>query len=214
MTEITPFWGNEDSSITFCETNYNTSPYIAEYYNTLSGLIYSFVGLYFLNTNIKSSAYAMIVLGLSTSFFHGTMRYYGQWCDEMSMLYLSFMLIKEIHPNIPYIYLFGMFGLYGMYWQEFAMFFYMFMLMQTYVYLLSMEFRKIKENNYYFVIKEISIYFAMGFWLLDMFLCNYGREYFHAGWHIFTGISLWSGGKLISNYKKHELMEIKLLKSE
>jgi hypothetical protein len=77
-----------------------------------------------------------------------------------------------------------------------------------------MEFRKIKENNYYFVIKEISIYFAMGFWLLDVFLCNYGGEYFHAGWHIFTGISLWSGGKLISNYKKHELMEIKVLKSE
>ena len=50
MTELVEFWGPEDSSITFCEKNYDNSKYIAEYYNTLSAFGSTIVGIYFLNT--------------------------------------------------------------------------------------------------------------------------------------------------------------------
>jgi hypothetical protein len=200
-----PYWGLEDSSITFCETNYATSKYVAEYFNTLSGFSYSIVGLYFLNTNIRNSAWAMILLGLSTSFFHGTMRYYGQWCDEISMIYLSFMLIKEVHPGLSYTLFYILLGLYFMFWDTFAAFFIMFMLMQTYIYLLSMEFRVLKENNYLFIAKDVSIYLAMGCWAIDIMYCK-DTEYFHAYWHLLTSISLYLGGKLISNYKRFQYL--------
>ena len=45
----------------------------------------------------------MIALGFTTAIFHGTMRYWGQWCDELSMIYLSFMLIKEIIMICEYV---------------------------------------------------------------------------------------------------------------
>ncbi len=194
------FWGQEDSSISFCETNYATSKYVAEYFNTLSGFSYSLVGLYFLNTNIRKSAWAMILLGLSTAFFHGTMRYYGQWCDEMSMIYLSFHLIKEVHPQLSYTLLWILLGIYLMFWDSFGVFFTMFMSMQTYIYLLSMEFRVLQEESYLFIAKDISVYLAMGCWAMDIYCKDI--EYFHAYWHILTSISLYLGGTLMSNHKR------------
>ena len=155
MTELIEFWGPEDSSITFCEKNYDNSKYIAEYYNTLTAFTTCMVGIYFLNSRLrKESAYAMIALGFTTAIFHGTMRYWGQWCDELSMLYLSFMLIKEVHNNLSYMFLGWMVVTYLMYWDTFIVFFIMFMGMQTYLYLLSMNIRHIKDNNRLFLAKE------------------------------------------------------------
>ena len=36
------------------------------------------------------------MLGIGTATLHGTLRYYGQWFDEIAMLILSFYIIKEL----------------------------------------------------------------------------------------------------------------------
>ena len=90
------FWGEKDTSISFCEKQYEHSQYIAEYYNSLSGLVYSIIGFYFLNTKLKKMGYTLVLLGLGTFTLHATQRWYGQWLDELSMLLLSFQAIKYL----------------------------------------------------------------------------------------------------------------------
>ena len=90
------FWGTPDVSVSFCEDKYVVSNYIAEYYNTMSALSYVIVGLFFYKTRLKNLSKIIILLGLGTALLHGTLRFYGQWLDEVSMLILSFYIIKEV----------------------------------------------------------------------------------------------------------------------
>ena len=93
------FWGKPDVSVSFCEDKYVVSDYIAEYYNTMSALSYVIVGILFYRTRLKKLSIIMILLGLGTALLHGTLRFYGQWLDETSMLILSFFIIKEIRKE-------------------------------------------------------------------------------------------------------------------
>jgi len=90
------FWGTPDVSVSFCEDKYVVSNYIAEYYNTMSALSYVIVGLLFYKTRLKKLSKIIILLGLGTALLHSTLRFYGQWLDEISMLILSFYIIQEL----------------------------------------------------------------------------------------------------------------------
>jgi len=211
------FWGLQDSSITFCEDDYTRSQYIAEYYNTISGLTYSLVGMWYLNTRLsKESCYSLIALGLSTSLFHGTMRYYGQMADEISMLVLSFYLIKEIHEDIPIQALGFLVSTYFMANDLFPIFFIMFMSLQVYLYLLTDYI--IKETGEWSddsvkrlaIKKNYATLLGAICWLTDMLFCDYiGVSYLHALWHIFTSVALYYGCEILLTYKIN-----KILKSE
>tara|TARA_B100000424_G_C22938132_1_gene499169 strand:- start:2293 stop:2937 length:645 start_codon:yes stop_codon:yes gene_type:complete len=211
------FWGLQDSSISFCEEHYVQSQFIAEYYNTISGLTYSLVGLWFYKTSLsKEIVYSLIILGLSTALFHGTMRYYGQIADELSMLVLSFYLIKEVHENLPIQALGFIVSSYFMANDLFSVFFIMFMSLQVYLYLLTDYIIKetskwrgdsviklVKRKNYTLLIGSIC-------WVMDILFCDYiGVSYLHALWHIFTGMSLYYGCEILLTYKVD-----KILKSE
>ena len=93
------FWGLQDSSITFCEEDYIRSQYIAEYYNTLTAAAYVIIGCLFFNTRFKNISVLVMLMGLGTAILHGTLRYYGQWLDEVAMLLLSFFLIKYLRER-------------------------------------------------------------------------------------------------------------------
>ena len=105
------FWGKKDTSINFCEKPYEESKYIAEFYNTISGLSYVLVGLYYFNTSIYRTAITQILLGAGTMMLHGTLRWYGQIADELSMVTMMFMYIKEVQ-NISYNWLVLLYVLY------------------------------------------------------------------------------------------------------
>lgn len=215
---MTGFWGLQDSSITFCEEDYITSQYVAEYYNSISGLAYSLVGLWYLNTSLsKETCYSLIALGLSTSLFHGTMRYYGQMADELSMLVLSYYLIKEVHTDMPIELLGVIVSSYLMAFDMFPIFFIMFFSLQCYLYLLTDEVLKDFDDDWKKVwisklinYKNYSLLTGAFFWLIDIFLCDYlDFKYYHALWHILTALSLWFGCDILRIYKVE-----KLLKSE
>ena len=88
------YWGKKDTSVTFCEKPYIENMYIAEFYNTISGSLYIFVSIPFLNTNINNIALTGIFLGLGTIMLHMTQRFYGQICDELSMLCLCYLILN------------------------------------------------------------------------------------------------------------------------
>lgn len=85
------------STVDWCETNYNVLPYIAEFWNTISGLCLIFSGILFQLHNKKISKYSnfyrisnlLIFVGFGTMLFHGTLYYPFQLLDELPMLFLS-----------------------------------------------------------------------------------------------------------------------------
>ena len=194
------FWGKPDVSVSFCEEKYVVSDYIAEYYNTMSALAYVIVGIFFYKTRLKKLSIIMILLGLGTALLHGTLRFYGQWFDEISMLILSFFIIKEIrrerfNKRTNNLYLLALILPYFVFERFFCYFFLVFCSLQIYIYLIARK--KIKKYTLeYYLIKSYSIILLLSgiCWVLDQLFCEYVRNYqLHAVWHAGTALSLLLG---------------------
>ena len=198
------FWGKPDVSVSFCEEKYVVSDYIAEYYNTMSALSYVIVGILFYRTRLKELSIIMILLGLGTALLHGTLRFYGQWLDEISMLILSFFIIKEIrkerfNKRTNNLYLLSLILPYFIFERFFCYFFLVFCSLQIYIYLIARK--KIKKYTLeYYLIKSYSIILLLSgiCWVLDQLFCEYVRDYqLHAVWHAGTALSLLLGLKAL-----------------
>lgn len=193
------FWGNKDTSVTFCEETYKNSKYVAEFYNTLSGISYSLVGLYFYKQKMKDIGLILIILGLGTCILHATQRFYGQWLDEGSMITLCFFIIKKLRlrlnktteNKILYFLLIGY-----LYLQRFFCYFLiLFTGLLIYIYRLA---QKIDINKKYFQIYLYVFIFSAVCWALDQVMCQYVKLYYlHAVWHIGTSIAIYFGVKSI-----------------
>jgi hypothetical protein len=93
------FWGNVTATIDWCEPNYYVSPYIAEFFNTISniGFIASgFFGIYIhphLEFRYIVAYGSMIIVGLGSAAFHTTLKWHAQLGDEVcsSSFFLSFL---------------------------------------------------------------------------------------------------------------------------
>lgn len=95
MSTPVGFWGNQTSTITFCETKYEVTIYVAEFWNTLSNLVYIVPSIF---AAIRYSKYKpvdwkfvslfimLIFMGMGSWMFHMTMKYYMQLWDELSMV--------------------------------------------------------------------------------------------------------------------------------
>jgi dihydroceramidase len=96
-----PFWGPATSNFNFCETDYLNTPYIAEFINTLTNLIYVFYSLNAISRNVSRSPstyaglarsgpwFGILAVGIGSIVFHATMKPYTQWADDLSMLVAS-----------------------------------------------------------------------------------------------------------------------------
>ncbi len=195
------YWGTPDVSVSFCEDKYIVSNYIAEYYNTMSALSYVIVGLMFSRTRLKRLSKIIMMLGVGTALLHGTLRFYGQWLDEVSMLILSFYIIKEVRwirfkKSTSELYLFPLIIPYFVLQKYFSYFFIIFASLQIYTYKITKkDYEKASKREYY-LIKAYSIVliFSTFCWLLDQLVCEYVREYnLHAVWHSGTALSLLLG---------------------
>ena len=191
------FWGEPDASIQFCEDKYIYSSWIAEYYNTLTALFYILVGLLFIRTKIAKIAWAVIGVGVGSVLLHGTLRCYGQWADEISMLCVSFTAFQYFHPTIKSFILPTLIIIYAFLHHYFIFFFTLFILMN-----IPLLYITYKRNNIY---GRIYLFcFGMGFvcWCLDQCLCDYVQDfYLHAWWHIWTAIGILFALLELLNYK-------------
>jgi dihydroceramidase len=91
-----PLTANTD----WCEPNYQVSPYVAEFGNTLSSIIIIFNGLYGMYQHYNQVeiqyiyAYAcFLVVGIGSCLFHGTLMREFQLADELPMLWSNGVFI-------------------------------------------------------------------------------------------------------------------------
>ena len=92
------YWGLPTSTIDWCEQNYAVTPYVAEFFNTVSSLAMVLAGV--LGAGRRSTdgqvriAFALLMLvGLGSIAFHATLRRQLQMLDELPMLYLVTWLV-------------------------------------------------------------------------------------------------------------------------
>src|SRR5277367_4944329 len=85
--------------IDWCEPNYVYSRYIAEFWNTISNLIFLVMGFYgikYCRINRLPSVYyytflTYMLIGVFSAYFHATLTIYGQLLDEIG-IYVTIML--------------------------------------------------------------------------------------------------------------------------
>ncbi|KAM8939283.1 alkaline ceramidase 1 [Pelodytes ibericus] len=91
-------FARHSSEIDWCETNYLHSEYVAEYYNTVSNVVFFVVGplmMYLLHPYASKRSLAVhlvwimfIIVGLFSAYYHMTLSYVGQLLDELSILWV------------------------------------------------------------------------------------------------------------------------------
>ena len=100
------FWGIPTASIDWCEQNYAVTPFVAEFWNTLSSLAMVTAGLVGLSSRrfareIRVAFALLVLVGLGSVAFHGTLRFELQMLDELPMLYLVTWLVWLLVENGP-----------------------------------------------------------------------------------------------------------------
>ena len=195
------YWGNPDATVSFCEDKYKVTTYIAEYYNTMSAFSYIIVGCLFYFTKIKNISKVLILLGIGTMVLHSTLRFYGQWLDELSMLVLSFSIIRYLRNDLfkkktSKKFLLCICFLYFCFCRSFLYFFITFTLMQIYIFNLAQKKRNIKNKfeNKLITCYTISLVVAIVCWFLDQTACSYVKDLqLHACWHVGTALAMLFG---------------------
>lgn len=206
-----------DALFDWCETNYEISDYIAEFFNTITNSIYVIVGIWtfleFNNNNIFSRlqycGIALILVGLGSFAYHGTITRWGQACDELAILYwevsVLFSLFEKSQSffNKWYFYLLLAILETALYWQmdKYPVIGWaIYHPLHTAIDLSSFGILYYKTNYQYnctvgnqlFKNGVILIVIAFISWGLDMWFCDIFRNYYlHAfGWHLFSGMAI------------------------
>jgi len=98
------FWGIPTSTLDWCERNYEVSPFIAEFWNTISNLgmiippifgIYEIVKLGLERKFILTHIF-LIVVGIGSWAFHMTLLWPMQLADELPMVWGNSILIYQL----------------------------------------------------------------------------------------------------------------------
>ncbi|KAF2071753.1 hypothetical protein CYY_006938 [Polysphondylium violaceum] len=107
------YWGEPTSNIDWCENNYVQSPYIAEFYNSVTSAIisaYALYGIYLLTRmhnsyhhnlmakegfigRLNIAYFSLFLVGAGSVAFHATLLYQNQLFDELPMIYTSLILL-------------------------------------------------------------------------------------------------------------------------
>ena len=166
----------------------------------MGGPLYILGAMPFLTTHINNSALTGIFLGLGTIMLHMTQRFYGQICDELSMLCLCYLILNKINKNKypKKILLFNIL----LYIQNHKNYIYFICIFTIQILLIIYESKNIKNNKKIFKRNVFLMSMIIGtiLWILDQKFCKYVNKYqLHAFWHIFTSIGLLSGLSLLND---------------
>ena len=215
------------SSLSWCEKSYVVTPYIAEFWNTITGLSICISSLILLKENRtnKNTNILLLFVGIGTILFHGTLLYIWQLLDEIPMLLivneynkkLMLILNKKPYNDIYIRYIIYVIICSYFYDPKLQVFLFQFTIM---VYILTLIYQSyifnqltcskynlpenvltnIKRNNRIGLMILIT---SMIVWNLDNHMCNYVNKFqLHAVWHILTSIGIYYCEHIINTYIK------------
>lgn len=186
------------TSVNFCEQDHLHSPYIVEYYNTLSSIPMIFLGyygFYYYKKLHNKHNYRFIILlliGIGSTLFHATMHRLTQLLDEIPMIWLNSFLIYEMFPSYFFFILSFLITIIYSIYHSYSIFLIYFGLTGLLVFLIPLQ---LKKNFLAKRLLTISLsLFIIGFikWIIDNTMCSYVHDYYlHAWWHIWSGFSVY-----------------------
>ncbi|XP_024371916.1 alkaline ceramidase [Physcomitrium patens] len=99
------YWGPITASTEWCEKNYEVTPMVAEFYNTISnvpGIILAIIGLYYAISQKFERRFSVlhlstIALCIGSSLFHATLKYAQQQSDETPMVWVMLLYIYVLY---------------------------------------------------------------------------------------------------------------------
>ncbi|KAK2807621.1 hypothetical protein FQN51_000058 [Onygenales sp. PD_10] len=98
------FWSPVTSTLNWCEEDYYFTPYAAEIVNTLTNLVFVFLGCKGISNCIRNghdpvflvAFISYVVIGIGSTCFHATLKYSMQLLDELSMIYTTCVLFYAV----------------------------------------------------------------------------------------------------------------------
>jgi dihydroceramidase len=102
------FWGVLDTTHAFCEPHYAQSWYFAEFYNSISSLVYCAAAWYLLkklpgDRLLQTANVWLAVLGTGSMLFHCTMKYSMQLLDEGPMVgWMTTIILAQLSCGRPF----------------------------------------------------------------------------------------------------------------
>ena len=93
------------STVDWCEINNEQSVIIVEYWNSISSLFISFLGVISVYYYPKSAIlyHTLIPIGISSFYFHATLSLFGQMLDEF---FIAYSIVIALHYINKYVYKF------------------------------------------------------------------------------------------------------------
>jgi dihydroceramidase len=227
------YWGPIEANHAFCEPHYMMSPYIVEWFNCTSSIIYILLALtvsfpkdVFLNTAARGW---LVLVGVGSMLFHGTMRYIFQLSDEIPMVgFLSTLMIAKLafwNKNktrmvaITLVMLFGV-GLLIVYvvldqYEVFIHGFAVMVLIDTVLTISlldsSARFGKVEVRAY--LVSLVAIVLGRIAWELEHLLCfKYPQVWpLHVVWHFFSCLSAYAAMVTVYVIRARKNYEIQCL---
>lgn len=208
------YWGAVSASIDWCERNYAISHYVAEFWNTVSGIPLLILSLFGFYLSVKDGlekrlALAHLFMGavfIGTMCFHATLLYSAQLLDELPMIYGCTVVMytlfglndKTNSSNVKRIIALVVLSISGTTWM--VLYRHSPLPLQiTYGALngvlairaawIEMYFpTKSTKSRKLLIVTAITYLTGFGCWLLDRHACHHVIEFnLHAAWHILSG---------------------------
>ncbi|TMW57008.1 hypothetical protein Poli38472_002933 [Pythium oligandrum] len=218
----TGFWGQPTATVDWCEPNYQHSFYIAEFWNTVSNLLFVILGLYGLVRSMKQGFewrfhtlfLSVIITGFGSAMFHGTLQQMHQQFDETPMIWGILVWIYIVFeneykklgiPNAVVVAALTIFGggfalLHSIY--HFTLVFQLFFGILAWLCLFRLcgHYAQVKDPRAKAVARSFlrNTLLGFGFWMLDYHYCSQLKllpfnPQGHAWWHILVGIGSYHG---------------------
>jgi len=198
------------STVDWCEINYEKSPLIAEFWNTLSSIVLIIAGFigYISHRNLKGSfVYIILTLvGFGSISFHSMLTASSQMLDEIPMIFLVVQLVinsvnmRKIWSYLLYIsailHSLLIFCTTGTPKFEFIVFQTSILISGICIFFSLYNFSK-KNKDAMNLFKTGTSIFICGWimWLIDFFFCSFLQKnfnpQFHAWWHILSAIGVY-----------------------
>jgi dihydroceramidase len=195
------FWGEPDTLVTWCEEKYAVSPYISEFHNMWTNIIYLIVPIFI--KNFRLNVY-ILTMGVGSILFHGTSRYYFQLLDEIPMILVTTEFFNMYHNRTPltrkwwFYTLLYFSSMIGMIFYVFVGFYNLFITIFTcHVLMLqtvgfeATRYLPVARNNYY------KAFVCMGVgklaWEIEQRYCDKNPDLYvlHGLWHFLSGMSIY-----------------------